>query len=70
MRSGRWARLSAVLADAILDEVVVGARYDALPAVLLERYGAVADALVLPAPRDETGDDAIGACLRQLAAAN
>ncbi|MFR9753292.1 TIGR03617 family F420-dependent LLM class oxidoreductase [Nocardia sp. 004] len=56
IRAQRWADLPGLITDAMLDELVICGRYEQLPALLTERYSAVADGVVLP-PLGEGHDD-------------
>lgn len=68
VRAQQWDRLAAVVTDAVVDEFVVCARYDELAHLLQARFGALADGVVLPALREDTGDAVIQSCVATLAA--
>ncbi|MGD9619727.1 MAG: TIGR03617 family F420-dependent LLM class oxidoreductase [Mycolicibacterium sp.] len=68
VRTEQWDRLPEALDDAILEEFVVCARYDQLAAALRGRFGSIVDGIVLAPLRDDTDDEAIGACVAALAA--
>jgi probable F420-dependent oxidoreductase len=56
IRADRWADLSSLVGDDLLDELIPAATYDNLPGVLLERYADLASGLVLPPPADPGAD--------------
>lgn len=56
VRTDRWDDLSTVVDDSVLDALVVSGRHDELPALLKQRYGGLADGVVLPPL--QTGEDA------------
>lgn len=64
-RDQRWDELPAVLDDAVLDTLVVRGRYDQLPQLLWDRYGDIADGLVLPPPTG-TADEPLARCIREV----
>ena len=69
VRTDRWTDLPSVVDDTLLDALVVSGRYDQLPGLLLERYGEVADGVVLPPLGDESDDPALTDCVVNLRAA-
>jgi probable F420-dependent oxidoreductase len=60
VRANRWLDLAAVLTDAMLDELMVTARHEALADALRTRYAGIADAIVLQLPIGLEGDRAVG----------
>ncbi|RUP01120.1 MAG: TIGR03617 family F420-dependent LLM class oxidoreductase [Mycobacterium sp.] len=64
-RSQRWEELPAVLDDTVLDALVVRGRYDQLPQLLRDRYGRIADGVVLPPP-GSADDESLERCIRDL----
>lgn len=66
VRAQQWNELPTVLADEILDELVVCGRYDELPAILGARFGSVADGIVLPPLGDPSDDELLHACIAEL----
>lgn len=66
VRANRWQELATVLSDAMLDELMVTARHDALAAALRARYAGIADAIVLQLPIGAEGDRAIGEVVEAL----
>jgi alkanesulfonate monooxygenase SsuD/methylene tetrahydromethanopterin reductase-like flavin-dependent oxidoreductase (luciferase family) len=66
VRTDRWDELGDVVTDEVLDAVVPVAAYDELAGVLLERFGALADAIVLPLPSDPADDAALGEVIAAL----
>lgn len=66
VRTDRWDDLDEVVTDDVLDAVVPIATYDELSAVLLERFGALADAILLPLPPDPADDAALGGVIAEL----
>lgn len=55
-RESRWQEMAALVTDELLDTLVPTATYEALPAVLREWYGELADVLVFPMPEDPADD--------------
>lgn len=68
-RADRWAEMAAAVTDDVLDTVVVAARYDGLAAALAERYGDLADGVLLQVPADGRDDEAFAAAVAELRAA-
>jgi alkanesulfonate monooxygenase SsuD/methylene tetrahydromethanopterin reductase-like flavin-dependent oxidoreductase (luciferase family) len=66
VRAQRWDDLPAVLSDAVLDELLICARYDELPEFLTARCGDVADGVVLPPLDDRNDDGPLRACISEL----
>jgi probable F420-dependent oxidoreductase len=66
VRAQRWDDLPAVLSDAVLDELLICARYDELPEFLTARFGDVADGVVLPPLDDRNDDGPLRACISEL----
>jgi probable F420-dependent oxidoreductase len=66
VRAQRWDDLPSVLSDAVLDELLICARYDELPGVLKARFGDIADGVVLPYVTDDAGP--LSACIAELKA--
>ncbi len=66
VRTERWEELPTVVDDAVLDALVVCGRYDELPRLLTERYGDVADGVVLPPLGEEQDDAGLAACVAAL----
>ena len=66
VRAQRWDDLPAVLSDAVLDELLICARYDELPEFLAARFGDVADGVVLPPLDDRNDDGPLRACISEL----
>ncbi len=60
-RADRWADMADAIDDDLLDTVVVAARHDGLAAALVERYGDLADGVLLQVPADTRDDDAFAA---------
>jgi hypothetical protein len=60
VRANRWQDLAAVLTDAMLDELMVTARHEALADALRARYAGIAEAIVLQLPIGLEGDRAVG----------
>jgi probable F420-dependent oxidoreductase len=54
---GRWAEMSTLIDDDLLDRTSVTAPPDRIAAVLLERYRGLADSLIFPVPADPALDD-------------
>ncbi|TDK94301.1 TIGR03617 family F420-dependent LLM class oxidoreductase [Mycobacterium paragordonae] len=64
-RGQRWDELPGVLDDTVLAELVVRGRYEQLPRLLWDRYGDIADGVVLP-PATGQGDESLARCVREL----
>lgn len=64
-RSRRWDELPGVLDDTVLDTLVVRGRYDQLPELIWDRYGDIADGVVLPPPTG-AGEEPLARCIREL----
>ena len=62
IRAGRWDALGRVIGDEVLETLVPTGRYDRIGAVLIERYAALADGLLL-GPQPDPADDAVVAAL-------
>ncbi|WP_433593721.1 TIGR03617 family F420-dependent LLM class oxidoreductase [Nocardia sp. CA-145437] len=65
-RAQRWDRLSAVMTDDVLDTLLVCGEYAALPGLLWERYGGLADGVVMAAPADDGADDRLRKAVEEL----
>lgn len=65
-REGRWDDLSEVVTDEVLDTLVPQATYEEVAAVLLERYGGLAQGVGFPLPDDPDRDDEVAAVVRRL----
>jgi probable F420-dependent oxidoreductase len=66
VRAQRWDDLPTVLSDAVLDELLICARYDELPEFLTARFGDVADGVVLPPLDDRNDDGPLRGCISEL----
>jgi probable F420-dependent oxidoreductase len=66
VRAQRWDDLPAVLSDAVLDELLICARYDELPEFLTARFGDVADGVVLPPLDDRNDEGPLRTCISEL----
>jgi probable F420-dependent oxidoreductase len=58
IRRDRWDDLAGVLSDEILDTLVPSGSFDELPAVLLERFAALGQGLMVTVPADPADDEA------------
>jgi probable F420-dependent oxidoreductase len=67
-RAGRWDDLSDVLPDDVVATLVPTALHADLPGVLRDRFGGVADGLVLTPPADPVDDPAFAAVVAALQA--
>ncbi len=56
IRAERWEQLPALVTDEVLDALVPTARLAELPSLIAERFGGLADAVVLSPPPDTTHD--------------
>jgi probable F420-dependent oxidoreductase len=68
VRTERWGDLPSVVDDTVLDALVVCGRYDELPDLLTQRYGDLADGVVLPPLGDNQDDAGLAACIAELTA--
>ncbi len=68
IRAERWEQLSSLVSDEILDTLVPTAPIGELAALLLERFGALADAVVLSPPADPADDQAFAQAIAELQA--
>jgi probable F420-dependent oxidoreductase len=59
IRADRWDDLADLVTDDVLDALVPAGRYDRIGAVLLARFGALADGLLLGPQPDPAHDDAV-----------
>jgi len=66
VRADRWLELTTVLTDDVLEALLVTGRYDELPALLRQHYGTVADGVVIRAPEDSSGDEALAQAVAAL----
>jgi probable F420-dependent oxidoreductase len=66
VRAQRWDDLPAVLSDAVLDELLICARYDELHEFLTARFGDVADGVVLPPLDDRNDEGPLRTCISEL----
>ena len=66
VRANRWHDLASILTDEMLDVLMVTARHGDLVAALREKYGEIADAIVLQLPVEADGDPALGEWLAAL----
>jgi probable F420-dependent oxidoreductase len=69
IRRERWSELAGVLSDEVLDALVPSGTYHELPAILLERFAALGEGLVVSPPPDEGADRAFGEVLEALRSA-
>lgn len=68
VRADRWDELGALVTDDVLDTIVPMATYDELAGVLSERFGALADAILLSPPPDPRNDARIAEVIATLQA--
>jgi probable F420-dependent oxidoreductase len=66
IRADRWDALHTVVTDEILDALVPTATYDALPALLIERFADLCDALLLSPPGDPAHDAAFAEVVKEV----
>jgi probable F420-dependent oxidoreductase len=64
----RWDALADMVSDELLDTLLPIAPYDELAALLLDRYGALADGILLPAQGEPAHDDQVAGVVAQLQA--
>jgi probable F420-dependent oxidoreductase len=68
IRQDRWDDLADLVSDELLDTLLPAAAYDELAALLLDRYGALADGILLPAQGDPAHDDEVTRVVAELQA--
>jgi probable F420-dependent oxidoreductase len=68
IKQDRWDDLAGLVSDELLDTLLPSAPYDELAALLLDRYGALADGILLPTHGDPTHDDDVTGVVAQLQA--
>lgn len=66
VRQGHWDDLHRLVTDEVLDTLVPTAPFDELPAVLLERYGDLAQGVLLSPPADPAHDGAFAEAVTAL----
>jgi len=66
IRHDRWDDLAAVLSDDVLDTLVPSGTFVELPAVLLDRFAALGQGLMVNPPADPSHDDAFAAVVASL----
>ena len=66
IRADEWEELHHVVSDDVLDTLVPSATHDRLADVLRERFGALADGVLLSPPSDPADDDALAEVIRRL----
>ena len=69
VRDERWDELPAIVPDELLDTLLPTGRYDQLASVLLERYAARADGIVLGPQPDPSDDEHVARLVADLRAA-
>jgi probable F420-dependent oxidoreductase len=68
VRHDRWDDLGHILSDEVLDTLVPCATFDELPALLLERFAALGQGLLMNPPADPANDDAFRSVVETLQA--
>jgi probable F420-dependent oxidoreductase len=66
IRADRWDALGEVIDDDVLDALVPSGRFDQIGALLLYRYGGLADGLLLGPQPDPAHDGAVAALVTEL----
>jgi probable F420-dependent oxidoreductase len=66
IRHDRWDDLAAVLSDDVLDTLVPSGTFEELPKVLLDRFAALGQGLMLNPPADPSHDDAFAEVVASL----
>ena len=69
IRHDRWDDLAAVLSDDVLDTLVPSGTFVELPAVLLDRFAALGQGLMVNPPADPSHDDAFAEVVASLQSA-
>lgn len=65
-RAGDWDALAGVVDDAMLDAIAPTAAYPELPRMLADRYGALADGLVITPPANPAEDPLMARAVAEL----
>ncbi|MEO8698091.1 MAG: TIGR03617 family F420-dependent LLM class oxidoreductase [Acidimicrobiales bacterium] len=65
-RESRWAELSALVTDEVLDALVPQGTYEQLPAVIDHWFGGIATGVLIPPPRDPADDHLVAALVRSV----
>ena len=65
-RSGDWDAMAAVVDDQMLDAIAPQATYAKLPGLLADRYGSLADGLVITPPTDPAEDPLMARAIAEL----
>ena len=68
IQQDRWDDLASLVPDELLDTLLPTAPYDELAALLLDRYGTLADGILLPAQDDPAVDDQVAGVVAELQA--
>ena len=69
VRSDDWGDLASVVTDQVLDTLVPTGRFEEIPGILLDRFGALAQGVLLAPPADPAGDAAFSGVVAALRAA-
>jgi len=66
IRDDRWDELHRVVTDDVLDTLVPTAVFEQLPAILVERFGSLAQGVLVPPPADPADDHRLAAAVDAL----
>lgn len=67
-RQDRWEALAEVMTDEVLDRLLISGDFEALPDLLLQRYGDLAAGIVMPLPSDDSADLRLAGAIARLRA--
>lgn len=65
-RENKWKEMVGLIADDLLDKVVISGRYDEIAGKLKKNYQGVSDWITFPVPEDPKEDEATASVLRSL----
>ncbi|MGP8059203.1 MAG: TIGR03617 family F420-dependent LLM class oxidoreductase [Acidimicrobiales bacterium] len=69
VRSGDWGDLASVVTDEVLDTLVPTGRFEEIPGILLDRFAALGQGILLAPPADQRDDAAFARVVATLRAA-
>lgn len=65
-RQNKWKEMTALIADDLLDKVIVCGRYEEIAAKLKQHYSAVSDWITFPVPENPDEDEATASVIKDL----